>query len=206
RRRAPAELALGRVGGHRAGDPARHGAGGDRAARHLGLVDPGRRPERRLDGAAGGGRGTALRPARVDAAPGAAARGRAAMRARLRQIGYQGQRLEEVERYLEEWAAVRRKVLPNVLPSVLFLWIAALVLAGRGLSARIAGRRRWPALSRARLTDWRLPDGAIWIFLLGIALLVAELGPWKPTAWTLLIVAGLGFCVQGIAVVESLLL
>jgi hypothetical protein len=29
---------------------------------------------------------------------------------------------------------------------------------------------------------------------------------WAPTAWTLLLNAGLGYCVQGIAVVESLLL
>ena len=29
---------------------------------------------------------------------------------------------------------------------------------------------------------------------------------WAPTAWTLLLNSGLGYCVQGIAVVESLLL
>ena len=123
-----------------------------------------------------------------------------------RELGYPVDRLAALERGLDDIAQQRKRLLPNLLPTLLFLWVAILVVAGRGLSSRIAGRLRWPELSRGRLTDWRLPDGAIWLLLLGMALLVADLKPWAPTAWTLLIVPGLGFCVQGIAVVESLLL
>ena len=126
--------------------------------------------------------------------------------AQLRQTGYERQQLEALERSGADFLTLRRRLLPNVLPTVLFFWVAILVLAGRGLSARIAGRLKWPELSRARLTDWRLPDPAIWLFLMGLALLVADLDPWAPTGWTLLLVSGLGYCVQGIAVVESLLL
>lgn len=123
-----------------------------------------------------------------------------------RELGYRGDRLTTLERTLTENASLRRRALPNVLPTLLFAWMAALVVSGRALSSRAAHTLRWPSLSRARLREWRLPDGAIWIFLVGLGLLVADWPAWAPTAWTLLLNAGLGFCVQGIAVVESLLL
>jgi hypothetical protein len=124
----------------------------------------------------------------------------------FRQLGYQGERLAAVQRSVDETAPERRKALPHVLPTFLFLWIALLVFAGRALSSRAAGLMRWPAPSRLRLHEWRLPDAALWVFLLGLALLVAPWPAWMPTGWTLLINTGLGFCVQGIAVVESVLL
>ena len=42
--------------------------------------------------------------------------------------------------------------------------------------------------------------------LLGIALLIAGWSAGAPTAWTLLVNLALGYCVQGVAVVESMLL
>ena len=124
----------------------------------------------------------------------------------LHQLGDQGGRLSAFERTIADNAALRRHVLPHVVPSVLFVWMVALVGAGRALASRAAASLRWPALTRARLRDWRLPDGAIWLFLLGLGLLVGQWPTWTPTAWTLLLNTLLGFCVQGIAVVESLLL
>jgi len=121
-------------------------------------------------------------------------------------IGYQGERLRWFERYLRQNAELRAPWVRVFLPSLLFLWMTMLVGAGRGVSARVADRLHWPELSRARFAEWRLPDGAIWLFLCGLALLLADLKPWQPTGATLLIVPGLGYCVQGIAVVESLLL
>jgi hypothetical protein len=123
-----------------------------------------------------------------------------------KQIGYQGERLAALHRYFDENATLRHKVLPHVLPTVLFLWSAVLVSAGRSLGSRMARVLRWPTLSRGSLREWRLPDGALWTFLAGLALLVAPLPQWMPTGWTLLLNVGLGFCVQGIAVVESWLL
>lgn len=124
----------------------------------------------------------------------------------FRQLGYQGERLAAVQRSVDETAPERKKALPHVLPTFLFLWVAVLVFAGRALSSRAASLMRWPPPSRLRLHEWRLPDAVLWIFLLGLALLVTPWAAWMPTGWTLLINAGLGFCVQGIAVVESVLL
>jgi hypothetical protein len=123
-----------------------------------------------------------------------------------RQLGYQGERLQAMERSLWESAALQKRALPSALPSVLFIWMVVLVVAGRGLAARLADRMRWPELAPGRLNDWRLPDSALWLMLLGIGLLVAGWSSWGPSAWTLLVNVGLGYCVQGVAVVESLLL
>ena len=124
----------------------------------------------------------------------------------LGQLGDQGGRLAALERAVADNAALRTRLLPHVVPTALFAWMVLLVGAGRTLASRAASTLRWPPLSGARFRDWRLPDGAIWVFLAGLALLVGQWPPWTPTAWTLLLNTLLGFCVQGIAVVESLLL
>jgi hypothetical protein len=123
-----------------------------------------------------------------------------------REAGYAPSRLASLGRTLEEQASLRTRILPLVLPSVLFVWVALLVAAGRSWAAASARLLKWPSLSRAALRAWRLPDGAIWVLLAGLGLLVTQWRPWTPTGWTLLINAALGYCVQGIAVVESLLL
>ena len=123
-----------------------------------------------------------------------------------KRLGYQGERLHAVEQYLRQSAELRSPWVRVLLPSVIFSWMVLLVGAGRVIAASIADRIHWPDLSRARFSEWRLPDGAIWLFLSGLGLLLADLKPWTPTATTLLIVPALGYCAQGIAVVESLLL
>jgi len=124
----------------------------------------------------------------------------------LERVGYPAERQRELERTLLEALPLRERILPHVLPSALFLWVAVLVAAGRLLSARLAGLLRWPALSRPSFRVWRLPDGALWLLLASLAILVAQWREFFPTAWTLLINTALGYCVQGIAVVESVLL
>src|SRR5262245_43546288 len=79
-----------------------------------------------------------------------------------RQLGYQGERLQALERSLWESAALQKRALPSALPTVLFIWMVVLVTAGRGLAARLADRMRWPELAPGRLADWRLPDTALW--------------------------------------------
>lgn len=124
----------------------------------------------------------------------------------LQRLGDQGGRLSAFERTVADNASLRSRMLPHLVPTLLFGWMVLLVASGRALASRAATSLRWPVLSNARFRDWRLPDGAVWVFLLGLGLLVAQVPPWTPTAWTLFLNSLLGFCVQGIAVVESLLL
>jgi len=124
----------------------------------------------------------------------------------FRQLGYSGERLAVLERESEEGYALIKRVLPQALPSLLFAWIAVLVSAGRGIAARVAGWTRWPELSRRPFRDWRLPDGALWLMMSGMVLLLAGFDSWAPSAWTLVVVPALGFSLQGVAVVQSLML
>lgn len=124
----------------------------------------------------------------------------------FRGAGTEANRLASLGRTLEEQAKVRERILPHVIPTALFVWIALLVAAGRSWAGALARLLRWPALSGPPLRGWRLPDGAMWILLAGLALVVTQWSAWMPTAWTLLLNAALGYSVQGIAVVESLLL
>jgi uncharacterized protein YybS (DUF2232 family) len=121
-------------------------------------------------------------------------------------LGAEAERVASMQRTVEENAKLRARALPYVLPSILFVWVAVLIAAGRAIASRCAGLLRWPALARAVLTRWRLPDGALAFFLAGLGAVVLEWRAALPAAWTLLINTGLGYCIQGIAVVESLLL
>ncbi|MFI5371686.1 MAG: DUF2232 domain-containing protein [Candidatus Eisenbacteria bacterium] len=124
----------------------------------------------------------------------------------FREMGVTGQRLVDMQREAEQGDAAAKRMLPQALPTLLFMWMALLVSAGRGLGARLAGWWRWPPLSRRRFAEWRLPDGVIWLFMAGIAMLLIDRHLWAASAWTLLVVPALGYCLQGVAVVESLML
>jgi predicted membrane protein DUF2232 len=124
----------------------------------------------------------------------------------LRGMGASGERLASLQRSIAEMERLLPERLPRAVPTLLFLWVALLVVAGRAIAARVGVWLRWPALRPGFLRDWRLPDGALWTLIAGLGLVLSPWNGWAPTAWTLLLNAGLGFCVQGMAVVESLML
>jgi hypothetical protein len=103
-------------------------------------------------------------------------------------------------------AVDRVRMLTFLVPNLLFVWMVALVGAGRALAARASTWLGWPSLSRAPLVAWRLPDGALVPLIAGIALALFAGAVWKPGAALLLTQSVLGYSVQGIAVTQSLLL
>jgi hypothetical protein len=102
--------------------------------------------------------------------------------------------------------ADRVRMLTFIAPNLLFVWMVALVGAGRALAGRVSTWFGWPSLSRAPLVAWRLPDGALVPLIAGIALALFANATWKPGAALLLTQSVLGYSVQGIAVTQSLLL
>jgi uncharacterized protein YybS (DUF2232 family) len=132
--------------------------------------------------------------------------GDAQMMEMAREMKMKPEQVEGLQRSVEQNAPLRKTLMPNLLPTLMFAWVGLLVVAGRAMAARLSDGLRWPSLTRMRFAEWRLPDGAIWPLLAGMGLLVGQWPAWAPTAWTLLINSGLGFCLQGIAVVESLML
>ncbi len=111
----------------------------------------------------------------------------------------------ELQRKVDAPADERRRELSFLVPNALFLWFVLLVAAGRALAARMATVLGWPELSRSPLRAWRLPDAALAALLLGLALVVFAPRGWQPVAAVLLGQSALGYSVQGIAVVESVL-
>lgn len=103
-------------------------------------------------------------------------------------------------------APERVRMLTYFVPNLAFLWMVALVSAGRSFAARAAAWRGWPPLSRADLAGWRLPDGALAPLIAGIALALFANAAWRPGAAALLVQSVLGYSVQGIAVTHSVLL
>lgn len=112
---------------------------------------------------------------------------------------------EEMQRKLKDSPEERRRELMFLVPNALFLWSVLLVSAGRTLAARMTSVLGWPELSRSPLRAWRLPDAALAPLLVGLALVVFGGRGWHPAAAVLLVHAALGYSVQGIAVVESVL-
>lgn len=111
-----------------------------------------------------------------------------------------------MEQSLELPAADRVRMLRYLTPNLVFAWMVVLVSAGRSLAARATAWRGWPALSRAPLSGWRLPDGALVPLLAGIALALFAGEAWRPGAVVLLVQSVLGYSVQGFAVTRSVLL
>lgn len=111
----------------------------------------------------------------------------------------------ELQRKVQAPQEARRRELTFLVPNTLFLWAVLLVAAGRALAARGATILGWPALSRSPLREWRLPDAALGALLAGLAVVVFAGPTWHPVAAVLLLHSGLGYSVQGFAVVESVL-
>lgn len=107
---------------------------------------------------------------------------------------------------LEVAPADRVRMLTFLVPNLLFAWMVLLAGAGRALAARVAAWLHWPRLSRAPLSQWRLPDAALVPLLAGLVLALFAGTAWRPAATVLLAQSVLGYSVQGIAVTQSLLL
>jgi hypothetical protein len=103
-------------------------------------------------------------------------------------------------------AEERQKSLLLMIPNAMFVWMVLLGASGRALAARVAGLLRWPPLSRSSLMEWRLPDAVLAPLIVGIGLLVFADHALQPSALTLLLNVVLGYSIQGVAVVESVLL
>jgi hypothetical protein len=91
-------------------------------------------------------------------------------------------------------------------PNLVFAWMVVLVAAGRSLAARIAAWRGWPPLSAMPVSGWRLPDAALAPLIAGLAIALFATPQWWPGAALLLAQSALGYSVQGLAVVHSVLL
>ena len=92
-----------------------------------------------------------------------------------------------------------------VLPTLLFAWVALLVQLAERMAHRLAELVRRPLVPPPPFTAWRLPAGAVWLFIAGLALVAAREAKLEPVGLNLAAATGLAFGVQGLAVLKSAL-
>lgn len=126
--------------------------------------------------------------------------------AELRREGVAERQVAEMERTMQKQDPDVRRVMPYVMPVMVVLWMSLLTAAGRGLAAIVARRLGWPALSAAPFLRLRLPDAALAPVVAGLAIALLADRSFLPGALALLVPSALGYSLQGLAVLVSLLL
>jgi hypothetical protein len=121
-------------------------------------------------------------------------------------LGLEGGTLSELAAQVQQATKVFSWVVGHLLPFLLFGWAACLValailLAGR--AARAVGR---PLAPGAGFVSFRLPEGAVWLLLLGLASIAARQPQLLPAGVNLVACLGLGYCLQGMAVIDFTML
>lgn len=126
--------------------------------------------------------------------------------AELRREGVAEKQVADMELTMKKQDPEVRRVLPYAMPILLVLWMALLTAAGRGLARILAAGLRWPTLSKAAFLSLRLPDAALAPVIGGLALALLADRSLLPCALALLVPSVLGYSLQGLAVLVSLLL
>jgi hypothetical protein len=122
--------------------------------------------------------------------------------ASFRQMALEPDQRLAVEQMIALSTEVELKIAQNVLPTVIFAWLALLVQLAERMARRLAELVRRPLLPSPPFALWRLPDGAVWLFVLGLGLVAARDDSARPVGVNLAAAVGIGFALQGLAVVK----
>jgi hypothetical protein len=123
-----------------------------------------------------------------------------------RAMGLEGGSLGEVATWLSQATAGWVWLVTNLLPSLLFAWAAVLVALAVLLARRTANASGHPLVPTEPFARFRLPEGAIWVLLLALAMVALRRPELSPPGVNLALIVGLGYCLQGIAVLDFALL
>jgi len=93
----------------------------------------------------------------------------------------------------------------NILPALLFAWVALLVGMAERMARRLADIVKRPLAPLAPLALWRLPDAAVWFLVAGLALVISRDAHAMPVGINLATSIGIAFALQGFAVLQSFL-
>lgn len=93
----------------------------------------------------------------------------------------------------------------NILPVFLFVWIALLVHLAERMARRLAELVKRPLPEVSPFERLRMPDGMIWLLIVGIALITLRDPRTVPVGLNLSIAVALAFALQGLSVVKVFL-
>jgi hypothetical protein len=118
------------------------------------------------------------------------------------QGGSLGERAEQVKAATEAMAWGVR----HLMPTLLFVWAVLLVALGTLLARRAARAMGRPLAAGQPFVRFRLPEGAVWLLLLGLGFAAARRPELVPAGVNLTLCVGLGYCLQGMAVIDFAML
>lgn len=101
-----------------------------------------------------------------------------------------------LETTFQEMKILLPRVMPAILACITLLVVWVTMVAGNRLLSRKNGRGPWP-----EYRFWTLPDKLIWALILSAILVVIPMEPGRTIGLNLLLVTGLLYCFQGIAIV-----
>ena len=93
----------------------------------------------------------------------------------------------------------------NVLPTFLFVWIALLVSLAERMARRLAELVKRPLAEPVPFERLRMPDGMVWLLILGIAVVTLRDPKTVPVGLNLALAVTLAFALQGLSVVKVFL-
>ena len=93
----------------------------------------------------------------------------------------------------------------NILPVFLFVWVALLVHLAERMARRLAELVKRPLPEPLACERLRMPDGLIWLLIVGLALVTLRDPRMVPVGLNLSIAVGLAFALQGLSVVKVFL-
>jgi hypothetical protein len=122
-----------------------------------------------------------------------------------RQMGLQEGSLGEMTEWLHQATQAWTWLVRHLLPTLLFVFGAVLVALGVLLARRAAMASGKPVAGEP-FARFRLPEGAIWVMLVALAMIALRRPELIPPGVNLALCVGLGYCLQGIAVLDFALL
>jgi len=101
-----------------------------------------------------------------------------------------------LETTFQEMKTLLPRVMPAILACIVLLIVWFTMVAGNQLLSRKTGIGPWP-----EYRFWTLPDKLIWALIISAVLVVLPLEPGRTVGLNMLLVTGLLYCFQGIAIV-----
>jgi hypothetical protein len=136
----------------------------------------------------------------------AAIRGQEARQiASLKDVAFRPDQRLALEQFVAAVTARQVSIVQAVLPTLLFAWVALLVHLAERMAHRLAELVRRPLAAPLPFVAWRLPAGAVWLFIAGHAAVALRESRIQPVGINLAAATGLAFGVQGLAVMKSVL-
>jgi hypothetical protein len=123
-----------------------------------------------------------------------------------RQMGLQEGSLGEMTEWLHQATVVWTWLVRHLLPTLLFVFGAVLVALAVLLARRTALAGGRPLVGVEPFARFRLPEGAIWVMLVALAMIALRRPELIPPGVNLALCVGLGYCLQGVAVLDFALL